>query len=67
MDFLQGAPLSCGAEEMSKKGIQPGSPKAQLFVWKLLWSLTDVFGRCILETGFFHANPHPGKKDFDIS
>jgi hypothetical protein len=26
-----------------------------LFGRKLLRGLTDVFGRCILETGFFHA------------
>jgi len=43
------------ADEMLKKGIDPDSPEAQLFGRKLLRSLTDVFGRCILETGFFHA------------
>ncbi len=43
---------------MLKKGIDPDSPEAQLFGRKLLRALTDVFGRCILETGFFHA----GKK-----
>ncbi len=40
---------------MLKKGIDPDSPEAQLFGRKLLRALTDVFGRCILETGFFHA------------
>ena len=40
---------------MLNKGIDPDSPEAQLFGRKLLKSLTDVFGRCILETGFFHA------------
>jgi aarF domain-containing kinase len=40
---------------MLKKGIDPESPEAQLFGRKLLRALTDVFGRCILETGFFHA------------
>jgi len=60
MDYLKGVPLSRAAEEMLKKGINPDSPEAQLFGRKLLRSLTDVFGRCILETGFFHADPHPG-------
>jgi aarF domain-containing kinase len=60
MDYLDGVPLSRAAEEMLKKGIKPDSPESQLFGRKLLKSLTEVFGRCILETGFFHADPHPG-------
>ena len=40
---------------MLNKGIDPDSPEAQLFGRRLLKALTDVFGRCILETGFFHA------------
>ncbi len=60
MDYLNGVPLSRAAEEMLKKGIKPDSPESQLFGRKLLKSLTEVFGRCILETGFFHADPHPG-------
>lgn len=60
MDYLEGVPLSRAAEEMLKRGITPDSPESQLFGRKLLRSLTDVFGRCILETGFFHADPHPG-------
>merc|ERR1719253_2571052 len=60
MDYLEGVPLSRAAEEMLRRGIDPESPEAQLFGRKLLRSLTDVFGRCILETGFFHADPHPG-------
>lgn len=55
MDYLKGVPLSRAAEEMLKRGIDPGSPESQLFGRKLLRGLTDVFGRCILETGFFHA------------
>ncbi len=47
-------------EEMAKKGISPDSPEAKLFGRKLLIALTNVFGRTILETGFFHADPHPG-------
>jgi aarF domain-containing kinase len=47
-------------EEMAKKGIDPNSPEAKLFGRKLLAALTSVFGRTILETGFFHADPHPG-------
>jgi aarF domain-containing kinase len=45
---------------MAKKGISPDSPEAKLFGRKLLTALTNVFGRTILETGFFHADPHPG-------
>ncbi|KAL7537658.1 hypothetical protein ACHAWF_005865 [Thalassiosira exigua] len=60
MDYLEGVPLSRAADEMRKRGIEPGSPESQLFGRKLLQSLTYVFARCILETGFFHADPHPG-------
>jgi aarF domain-containing kinase len=60
MDYLQGVPLSRAADEMAKRGIAMNSPEGQLFGRKLLRSLTDVFGKCILETGFFHADPHPG-------
>lgn len=60
MDYLQGVPLSRAADEMAKRGIKMNSPVGQLFGRKLLRSLTDVFGKCILETGFFHADPHPG-------
>lgn len=60
MDFLKGVPLSRAREEMQKKGIDPDSPEAKLFGRKLLRSLTNVFGRTILETGFFHAvRPSP--------
>lgn len=60
MDFLEGVPLSRAREEMLKKGIDPNSPESKLFGRKLLKALTFVFGRNILETGFFHADPHPG-------
>jgi len=60
MDFLRGVPLSRAREEMEKKGIDPNSPESKLFGRKLLRALTYVFGRSILETGFFHADPHPG-------
>jgi len=60
MDYLQGVPLSRAREEMEKKGIDPDGPEAKLFGRNLLKGLTEVFGRCILETGFFHADPHPG-------
>ena len=55
MDYLKGVPLSRAREEMLKKGIDPDSPESKLFGRKLLSSLTYVFGRSILETGFFHA------------
>ena len=55
MDYLHGVPLSRAREEMAKKGIDPDSPESKLFGRKLLRALTYVFGRSILETGFFHA------------
>lgn len=58
MDFLDGVPLSRAREEMLKKGIDPNGPESKLFGRKLIKSLTDVFGKCILEAGFFHADPH---------
>lgn len=60
MDYLEGVPLSRAREEMLRKGIDPDSAEAKLFGRKLLKALTETFGRCILETGFFHADPHPG-------
>lgn len=60
MDYLHGVPLSRAREEMLKKGIDPDGPEAKLFGRKLLTALTEVFGRTMLETGFFHADPHPG-------
>jgi aarF domain-containing kinase len=60
MDYLPGVPLSRAREEMLSRGIDPDSPEAKLFGRKLLKSLTKVFGKCILSTGFFHADPHPG-------
>jgi aarF domain-containing kinase len=55
MDYLEGVPLSRAREEMLKKGVDPDGPEAKLFGRKLLTALTYVFGRNILETGFFHA------------
>ena len=60
MDFLRGVPLSRAREEMERRGVDPESPEAKLFGRNLLTALTTVFGRNILETGFFHADPHPG-------
>jgi len=60
MDYLKGVPLSRAREEMAKRGIDPDSPESKLFGRKLLKALTYAFGRNILETGFFHADPHPG-------
>ena len=55
MDYLHGVPLSRVREEMEKKGIDPEGPEAKIFGRKLLKALTEVFGRNILETGFFHG------------
>ena len=48
-------PLSRAREEMQKRGVDPDSPEAKLFGRRLLTALTEVFGRNILETGFFHG------------
>ena len=60
MTYLKGVPLSRAKEEMERRGVDPDGPEAKLFGRKLLAALTFVFGRSILETGFFHADPHPG-------
>lgn len=60
MDYLKGVPLSRAREEMLRRGIDPDSPESKLFGRKLLSSLTEAFGKCILEKAFFHADPHPG-------
>ena len=60
MDYLDGVPLSRAREEMNKKGIDPDSPESKLFARRLLSALTESFGKNILETGFFHADPHAG-------
>ncbi|CAB9507243.1 protein kinase UbiB [Seminavis robusta] len=60
MDYLEGTPLTRATEKMKEKGIKPDSPEAKLFATRLLNALTTVFGRNILEAGYFHADPHPG-------
>ncbi|KAJ1623433.1 ABC1 family-domain-containing protein, partial [Pavlovales sp. CCMP2436] len=60
MEYMDGIPLSRAKAQMEKRGIDPDGPEAQLFALKLLRALTDAFGRSILETGFFHADPHAG-------
>lgn len=60
MDFLKGVPLSRASDMMKSKGIEPDGVEARLFAQKLLKSLTTAFGWSILESGFFHADAHPG-------
>jgi len=60
MDFLKGVPLSRASDMMKSKGIAPDGVEAKLFARKLLKSLTTAFGWSILESGFFHADAHPG-------
>ena len=57
MDYLQGVPLLRVRDQMKDRGIDPDGPEAKLFGRKLLTALTEVFGRNILETGFFHGKP----------
>jgi aarF domain-containing kinase len=54
-EYLHGVPLSRAKEEMKRKGIDPDGPEAKIFGLKVMRALTTVFGRTILETGFFHA------------
>jgi aarF domain-containing kinase len=54
-DYLHGVPLSRARDKMKENGIDPDGPEAKLFGLKLMRALTTVFGRTILETGFFHA------------
>jgi len=58
--FIQHFCIYRARDEMLKKGIDPEGPEAKLFGRRLLTALSEVFGRNILETGFFHADPHPG-------
>jgi len=60
MDFLKGIPLSRASDMMKSKGFEPDGVEARLFAQKLLKSLTTAFGWSILESGFFHADAHPG-------
>jgi len=60
MEYLNGVPLSRASSEMQKKGIPADGVEAKLFARKLLKSLTTAFGWSILESGFFHADAHPG-------
>ena len=60
MDYLKGEPLSRALEVMRARGIDPDGAEAKLFGQKLLSTLTEAFGRTVLEGGFFHADPHPG-------
>ncbi len=55
MDYLKGVPLSRARDEMLRRGIDPNSPESKLFGRKLLSTLTETFGKCILEKAFFHA------------
>ncbi|KAG8458191.1 hypothetical protein KFE25_011722 [Diacronema lutheri] len=60
MEYMDGVPLSRAKAEMERRGVDPDGPEARLFARRLLRALTDAFGRSILETGFFHADPHAG-------
>ena len=55
MDFLDGEPLSRVAAK-----VDLDRPELRAAGVALLDALTEAFGTCIFETGFFHADPHPG-------
>ena len=63
MDYLKGTSVSRAQEKMRQAGINPESLRARVFGKKLVQDLTYVFGRNILETGSFHADPHPGESN----
>jgi len=56
MSYLDGEPLSRVAARMA----DAAPAQKRLLGAQLLGALTDAFGRCILDDGFFHADPHPG-------
>ena len=60
MEFVEGVALSRAAQEMSKRGIKPGSPESILFGRTLLSALTDAYAAMIFGSGIIHGDPHPG-------
>ena len=56
MEFVDGIALSKLAQEMTNKGIKPGSPESILFGKKLLSSLTDAYSNMIFGSGIIHGD-----------
>lgn len=60
LEFIDGMALSKLAAEMTKRGVQPGSPESIMLGKKLLGSLTDAYSSMIFGSGIIHGDPHPG-------
>eukprot|EP00931_Biecheleriopsis_adriatica_P055616 TRINITY_DN32924_c0_g1_i1.p1 TRINITY_DN32924_c0_g1~~TRINITY_DN32924_c0_g1_i1.p1 ORF type:complete len:587 (+),score=127.91 TRINITY_DN32924_c0_g1_i1:249-1763(+) len=58
MDFVPG--LSLAQAEKQSTDERMNSRVVKQIGRRILASLTEAFGRMILEEGFFHADPHPG-------
>ncbi|XP_051115905.1 uncharacterized protein LOC127241058 [Andrographis paniculata] len=60
MEYMDGIPILKLGDEIAKRGINPGGKVAAAAKQNILKSLTLAYGQMILESGFFHADPHPG-------
>ena len=55
MEFIEGVPLSQLAAEMTKRGVQAGSPESIFLGKKLLTALTDAYSAMIFGSGIIHG------------
>ncbi|XP_060172222.1 uncharacterized protein LOC132603261 isoform X1 [Lycium barbarum] len=60
MEYIDGTPILKLGDEMAKRGISPDGKVAAIARQNILKSLSLAYGRMILRSGFFHADPHPG-------
>ncbi|GJR02923.1 protein kinase superfamily protein [Tanacetum coccineum] len=60
MEYIDGIPILNLKDEIIKRGIDPDGKIAAAAKQNILKSLSLAYGHMILESGFFHADPHPG-------
>lgn len=60
MEYIDGIPILNLGDEIAKRGINPRGKIAAAAKQNILKSLTLAYGKMILKSGFFHADPHPG-------
>ncbi|PWA43989.1 protein kinase superfamily protein [Artemisia annua] len=60
MEYIDGIPILNLKDEIIKRGIDPDGKIATAAKQNILKSLSLAYGHMILESGFFHADPHPG-------